>query len=96
MRQSNIHCFALVSLLMLVGLGAVEAANLALDVTGQLGPTTTLGGTLLGTNTPFSFHAVFDPADNVNPTPGAGYFRPTEFTIEIAGHGILAGVPTWT
>jgi hypothetical protein len=61
--------------------------------TGEFGPTTTLNGAALAANTPFAFHAVFDPANNVNPTPGAGYFRPTLFTIDIAGHGSFAGVP---
>ena len=93
MRLSIILWLAVVGTLTLAALGTAEATNLALDVTGEFGPTTTLNGTALGANTPFSFHAVFDPAEDVNPTPGAGYFRPTEFAIEIAGHGSFAGVP---
>lgn len=93
MRLSSFLWFAVAGALTVVALGAANAANLALDLTGEFGPTTTLDGTPLGANTPFSFHAVFDPLDNVNPTPGAGYFRPTQFTIEIAGHGTFAAVP---
>ena len=93
MRLSSLLCVAIVGALTVAASSAAAAANLALDVTGEFSPTTTLGGTALGANTPFSFHAVFDPLDNVNPTPGAGYFRPTEFTIEITDHGIFAGVP---
>jgi len=86
-------CFEVIGALAIVASGVAEAANLALDVFGEFGPATTLNGNALGVNTPFSFHALFDPMDNVNPTPGAGYFRPTEFTLEIAGHGTFAGVP---
>jgi hypothetical protein len=46
-----------------------SAANLALNLTGEFGPATTLAGAPLGVNTPFSFHAVFDPAHDVNPHP---------------------------
>jgi hypothetical protein len=76
-----------------LGSNRAEAGLLALDVTGSFGPTSTLGGTPFGVDTPYSFRAVFDPTDNVNPTPGAGYFRPTQFTIEIAGHGTFTGIP---
>lgn len=84
---------SLTAALALVALSTASAANLVLNVSGEFGPTTTLNGAPLGVNTPFSFRAVFDPDDDVNPTPGAGYFPPTTFTVDIAGHGTLAGVP---
>lgn len=94
MRLGRILQFAILAALAFASLRPSHAAStLALDVTGQFGPNTTLNGTVLGANTPFSFHAVFDPADDVNPTLGAGYFRPTTFTLDIAGHGTFAGVP---
>jgi len=93
MRFSTSLRLALTAAWTFCALGTAHSANLALNITGEFGPITTLNGTALGVNEPFSFHAVFDPADDVNPTPGAGYFRPTVFTIEIAGHGSFAGVP---
>jgi hypothetical protein len=77
MIRATILELAIFGALMLATCAAAEASNLALDITGEFGQTTTLNGTALGVNTPFSFHAVFDPDDDVNPTPGAGYFRPT-------------------
>lgn len=69
MRIARAHNFALVAALAFTALSPARAAStLALDVTGQFGPTTTLNGTALGANTPFAFHAAFDPADDVNST----------------------------
>jgi len=78
-----------------LGLGQAKAGLLALDATGAFGPTSTLGGTAFGVDTPYSFRAVFDPAKDRNPTPGdgAGYFNATQFTITIEGHGTFAAIP---
>lgn len=93
MRRRELLWVAVVGVMAALGSGRAEAGLLALDVTGSFGPTSTLGGTPFGVDTSYSFRAVFDPTDNVNPTPGAGYFRPTQFTIAIAGHGTFAGIP---
>ena len=45
-----------------LGSGRAEAGLLALEATGAFGPTSTLGGTAFGADTPYSFRAVFDPA----------------------------------
>ena len=60
-----------------LGSGQAEAGLLALDASGAFGPASTLGGIAFGADTPYSFRAVFDPAEDRNPTPGdgAGYFR---------------------
>jgi hypothetical protein len=93
MRRREFLLAVAVGAVAALGSNRAEAGLLALDVTGSFGPTSTLGGSPFGVDTPYSFRAVFDPMDNVNPTPGAGYFRPTQFTIEIAGHGTLTGIP---
>ena len=88
-----VFCFA--------ALLAVPAASygefLLLESTGVLGPTTTLGGTALGADTPYSFRAIFDSTKNRNPIvgeQGAGYFAALEFAITIEGHGEFAGIPS--
>ncbi len=73
------------------------AELLLLESAGVFGPTTTLGGTALGADTPYAFRAVFDSTKNRNPIvgePGAGYFAALEFAISIEGHGDFAGVPS--
>jgi hypothetical protein len=78
-----------------LGSGQAEAGLLALEATGAFGPTSTLGGTAFGADTRYWFRAVFDPAQDRNPTPGdgAGYFRATRFTIAIEGYGTFEGIP---
>jgi hypothetical protein len=73
--------------------GRVDAANLALEVNGAFGPTSTLNGAMFGAETPFSFRAVFDPAHNLFHVPGAGIFAVTHFTITIGAHGTFTGIP---
>ena len=96
MRLSSFLRIALASALTALTFSAAEAANLALDVTGQFGPTTTLNGTPLGTNTPFSFHAVFDPLDNVNPTPAPAIFDRPSSRSRLPATGHLPACRTWT
>jgi hypothetical protein len=81
--------------LLTLGSGQVEAGLLGLEATGAFGPTSTLGGTAFGADTPYSFGAVFDPTTDRNPTPGdgAGYFRATQFTITIQGYGTFVDIP---
>ncbi len=76
---------------------ASHAELLLLESTGVFGPTTTLGGTELGADTPYSFRAVFDSTKNRNPIvgeKGAGYFAAIEFALTIEGHGEFAGIPS--
>lgn len=93
MRRPEFLWAAAVGVMAVLGSGRAEAGLLALEVTGSFGPTSTLGGVPFGVDTPYKFRAVFDSKDDVNPTPGAGYFRPTHFTITIARHGTFAGIP---
>jgi hypothetical protein len=94
MRRRGFLWAAIVALATLVSSRA-EAGLLTLEATGAFGPTSTLGGTAFGADTPYSFRAVFDPAMDRNPTPGdgAGYFRATQFTITIGGYGTFEGIP---
>jgi hypothetical protein len=82
-----------VACLTAIAAGLSAAADLALDITGIFGPTTTLGGNALGAATPFAFRAVFDANHELFHTPGAGIFAVIEFTITIDGHGTFTGVP---
>jgi hypothetical protein len=84
---------AMVGAIAVVGSGRSGAADLALEVAGVFGQTTTLGETAFGVDTPFAFRALFDSAHELFHTPGAGIFAITEFTVTIAWHGTFAGVP---
>src|SRR5262249_55070809 len=50
-----------------LGSGQADAGLLALEATGALGPTSMLGGTAFGADTPYSFRALFDPTKDRNP-----------------------------
>jgi len=93
MRRQGFLWAGIVALASL-GAGRAEAGPLALEATGAFGPTSTLAGSPFDVDTPYAFRAVFDPTDDVRPTPGAGFFRVTQFTITIAGHGTFAGIPS--
>jgi hypothetical protein len=93
MRHPKFLWAAVVGTIAALSLEWAEATVLTLDVTGVFGPTTTLDGAALGVDTPYSFHAVFDPTNEVFHTPGAGIFPVTQLTITIAGHGTFAGTP---
>lgn len=93
MRHRLLLC-AVILVAAALGAGPAEATLLALEATGSFGPTSTLGGTAFGADTPYSFRAVFDSAEDRNPNPGdgAGYFRVTQFTITIERHGSFEGI----
>lgn len=93
MRHRLLLCAAILVAATL-GAGRVEATLLALEATGSFGPTSTLGGAAFGADTPYSFRAIFDSAEDRNPNPGdgAGYFRVTQFTITIDQHGSFEGI----
>ena len=93
MRRQQFQWIALVGAMAALGSVQAQAAGLALDVTGEFGPTTTLARSPFGGDTPYSFHAVFDPTNEVFHMPGAGIFPITQLTLTIAGHGTLAGIP---
>jgi hypothetical protein len=88
--------WAAVVVLATLGSGRAEGGLLALEATGAFGPTSALGGAAFGADTAYWFRAVFDPAQDRNPTPGdgAGYFLATRFTIAVAGYGTFEGVPS--
>ena len=67
------------------------ASLLALNYTGYFGPDTTLGGTTLGAETPFSLKATFDSAADISPDPG-GYslFAITSFVLTLGGNSYTA------
>lgn len=65
-------------------------------LTGSLPADTTLGGTALGADTPYSITATFDadPAANLYPgNLGFGAYPFTSFSITLDGIGTFAGVP---
>lgn len=93
MRLWKFMYIAVVGVIAAAGAGRSGAADLALDVAGVFGPTTTLGGTAFGADTSFAFRAVFDSTHELFHTPGAGIFAITGFTVTIAGHGTFTGVP---
>ena len=81
--------------LVTLGSGHAEAGLLSLEAIGAFGPTSTLGATAFGADTPYSFGAVFDSTKDRTPMSGdgAGYFRATQFTITIDGYGTFEGIP---
>jgi len=93
MRRRKLLRLVIVGSMTASACSSTQAADLALDITGDFGPNTTLGGTALGMNTSYSFHAVFDPSNEVFHMPGAGIFPVKEFAITIAGHGTFIGIP---
>lgn len=72
------------------------AALLTLNYSGTFGPTTTLGGSPfgVGTTTPFSFAATFNPAAPVSSVPGYAAFTASSFTILIKGTTYTATTPS--
>ena len=60
---------------------AAPATMLTLNCTGTFGPMTTLGGTVFGADTPFSYHATFDSTTDVYGNPDQGVFPITSFSI---------------
>jgi len=72
--------------------GRDGAATLILSFSGSFGPTTTLGGTALGADTPFTIMAAFDTTTGIPLRPGAEVL-PTVATFNISGFGTFANVP---
>src|SRR5262249_37359541 len=69
-----------------------EAGTLIENFSGAFGPTTTLNGAALGSDTNFSFQATFDSTAGFPVTPGVATF-PTSLSITIAGHGTFTSAP---
>ena len=69
-----------------------EAGLLIENFSGAFGPTTTLDGTALGSDTNFSFQATFDPAAGTIVRGGVATFA-TSLSITIAGHGTYTSAP---
>jgi hypothetical protein len=61
-------------------------------VTGAFGPTTTLDGTALGSNSNFSFQATFDPTAETIVERGVATFA-TSLSINFAGYGTYTNAP---
>lgn len=93
--SSKFRLFVAVLVLALAVSATAGATTLKLHLTGEFGPTTTLGGTALGENTAFSFDGVFDPALNIDLslTPGLGIFHTEGALFTIAGHGTYTTAP---
>jgi hypothetical protein len=90
-----IHLFVIASLALMFAAAAsnrAEAGSLIENFSGAFGPTTTLGGTTLGSDTKFSFQATFDPASGTIVRGGVATFA-TSLSINIAGHGTYTSAP---
>ena len=69
---------------------AAPATMLTLNCTGTFGPMTTLGGTVFGADTPFSYHATFDSTTDVYGNPDQGVFPITSSRQGRRGRGFHA------
>jgi hypothetical protein len=69
-----------------------EAGSLIENFSGAFGPTTTLDGTALGSDTNFSYQATFDPTAGTIVRGGVATFA-TSLSITIAGHGTYTSAP---
>ena len=90
-----IHLLAIASLALMFAATAsnrAEAGSLIENVSGGFGPTTTLGGTALGSDTNFSFQATFDPTAGIIVEGGVATFA-TSLSITIASHGTYTSAP---
>jgi hypothetical protein len=90
-----IQLLAIATLALLFAAAAsdrAEAGSLIENFSGAFGPTTTLGGTALGSDTNFSFQATFDPTAGTVVEGGVATFA-ASLSINIAGHGTLTSAP---
>jgi hypothetical protein len=90
-----IHLLVIASLTLMFAAAAsnrAEAGTLIENFSGSFGPTTTLNGTALGSDTNFSFQATFDSTAGTVVTPGVATFA-TSVTFNIAGHGTYTTAP---
>jgi hypothetical protein len=69
-----------------------EAGSLIEKFSGAFGPTTTLDGIALGSDTDFSFQATFDPTAGTMIRGGVATFE-ASLSINIAGHGTYTSAP---
>jgi hypothetical protein len=69
-----------------------EAGSLVENFSGAFGPTTTLGGTALGSDTNFNLQATFDPTAGTVVRGGVATFA-TSLSINIAGHRTYTSAP---
>src|SRR5689334_2721180 len=82
---------ATMSSVLIVVSSNASASSLTLSFSGEFGPTTTIGGTALGANTPFSLTAVFDTTTGIPFRTGAELF-PTIATFNVSGFGTYTSV----
>ncbi|MEI7910717.1 MAG: PEP-CTERM sorting domain-containing protein [Verrucomicrobiota bacterium] len=75
----------------LVLAASAPAGLMNLNYAGSFGPTTTLGGIVLGDGTPFSFQAEFDSAAPID--PGMGMFQVSSLSFIINGTPYAASLP---
>jgi hypothetical protein len=92
-----IHLLVIASLTLTLMFAAsasnrAAAGSLTENFSGEFGPTTTLDGTALGSDTNFSFQATFDPAAGTIVRGGVATFA-TSLSITIAGHGTYTSAP---
>jgi hypothetical protein len=90
-----IHLLVIASLALMFATAAsdrAEAGSLTENFSGAFGPTTTLDGTALGSDTNFSFQAAFDPTAGTIVRGGVATFA-ASLSIDIAGHGTYTSAP---
>jgi hypothetical protein len=90
-----IHLLVIATLTLMFAAAAshrAEAGSLIENFSGAFGPTTTLDGTALGSDTNFSFQAAFNSTAGTVVTTGVATFA-TSLSITIAGHGTFTSAP---
>jgi len=73
-------------LLLTASLGLATAASasmVTLNYSGSFDPTSTLGGTAFGADTPFTFHATFDSAQDTYANVGVGIFNIQSLSVQL-------------
>ena len=70
-----------------------EAGSLVLNQSGSFGPTTTLAGDALGTETTYSFQAVFDTSTGVSLGAGQALYDISSLSIRLGSLGVFTGAP---
>ena len=70
---------------MLIGalMSSAHAAMVTLNYSGSFDPTSTLGGTAFGADTPFTIHATFDSTQDVYPVVGVGIFNIQSLSVQL-------------
>jgi hypothetical protein len=91
----SIHLLVTTSFTLMFAAAAsnrAEAGPLIENFSGVFGPTTTLDGSALGSDTNFSFQGTFDPTAGTIVEGGVATFA-TSLSINIAGHGTYTSAP---